>query len=611
MDSTSKNLILKRARSLGVIEKLRRKPESISILISFFIFGVGIYLQVKELFNRSGIGLGLTDEAFGILNAVDRGSNGQTLQTPLFADVTSILLSLASYDIQKMRFFGYIIIFTVLLLLWMRIISTQRLEQRKKSSSYFFLVAALLMLLIPASFRYLLVTPSYQWFVLVGSVVLVIVLSLYIKPGFAKNKFYLLPLCSFILFIVELSRLTSGFIIWILINIYLFCLKRIHEILIFNFSLFIINFMYLSMNYNAFVSSLLRLAEFRNIDPRGSNLIFEVLDVAQTSLTIFLIVIVSKSASHRISMTKDASRGIKITLRSRFVFQFLMLATLVLVFPYRDIDHLFALICIALIGALIGITNPKINYALLLLCNAPIISQFGSNISSSYLVVPMILCPALYLFLASPLRVEFDHTRPKASRLMQGPIFIFLSLCLVLLQVNLASTSYENGYLNQLVNRDPMSGLMYSNQKMNSIEQLRSDAKNYGRLDNQRILDLSYWHPGVIYYLGGLQFPLSTVDKAFANTLFHQVQITIKQLGPNGPDSLAPLIVKTVSDFPKLKCEKLINQINDLKLASALRSVEYNPYVREIAIYKSVKDDVTLYPFNISVMVPCTEADKA
>jgi hypothetical protein len=65
------------------------------ILVSSLLLANGICLQIYQLQIRSKLGIGLTDEAYGLLNAIDRSANGQTSQTQLFADVNFILLRIA------------------------------------------------------------------------------------------------------------------------------------------------------------------------------------------------------------------------------------------------------------------------------------------------------------------------------------------------------------------------------------------------------------------------------------------------------------------------------------------------------------------------------------
>lgn len=262
----------------------------------------------------------------------------------------------------------------------------------------------------------------------------------------------------------------------------------------------------------------------------------------------------------------------------------------------------FALISI---GALIGVRGGIKNYSLLMLTAAPIVSQFGSNISSSYLVFPLVAHGILYISLFGASHSGKEYGERKTSDLLEHIFIFLLTASLILLQVNLSSTSYENGYRSSSISRDSITGLWYSSKKLDSIMKLRHEVANYGILEGDRILDLSYWHPGVIYYVEGVMFPVTTVNKFFRETLQYQIESTINQenviLEPYG----TPILVETDSVEPNLKCRKLINQITDSDLIEVLKVVGFNPYIKEIAVYRSVKEDLTLYPKNIAIVLPC------
>jgi hypothetical protein len=150
--------------------------------------------------------------------------------------------------------------------------------------------------------------------------------------------------------------------------------------------------------------------------------------------------------------------------------------------------------------------------------------------------------------------------------------------------------------------RDSKSGLLYSVEKMKSIKALRTQISQHQSIRGSRVLDLSNWHPGIIYYVGGRQLPFSTVDKVYNKTLAQQLEQTLNQKERKG---ILPLIVETSTVKPSLSCQKLDKYKLDIELRSELRMLNFNPFVKEVGIYLSTKEDLTLFPKNIAFMIPC------
>jgi hypothetical protein len=264
-----------------------------------------------------------------------------------------------------------------------------------------------------------------------------------------------------------------------------------------------------------------------------------------------------------------------------------------------------AYVTLIICGILIGLKKQKSDYLLLYLALLPIVSQFGSNISASYLVMPTIATGFLHLFLSS--------TTPRSTsnipsiQYLSSFCYALISFSLFFLQANFSTTSYENGYGSSSFKKDQQSRLIYASEKMQNIATLRDDVGEYIDMRGLRILDLSNWHPGVIYYLDAMQFPISTVDKVFNSTLRQQVYNTLNQEELQRIRYVVPIIVESKNSSPKLTCQRLVDYTLDPKLDLALGEFGFNPKVIEIGIYKSVPEDLTLYPKNISVMIPCDD----
>ena len=153
--------------------------------------------------------------------------------------------------------------------------------------------------------------------------------------------------------------------------------------------------------------------------------------------------------------------------------------------------------------------------------------------------------------------------------------------------------------------KDPVSSLYYSPQKLQSIKSFREAAGLNGQFTGERILDLSFWHPGAILYLGGLQFPHVVNNKVFRKTLYLQVEATIKQVQNLESSKTPPMIIETVKSGVIDGCSDLSDFVEDTELRFLLKSLEFNPRVLNKAIYISDPVDLTLYPKNIAYLVPC------
>jgi hypothetical protein len=577
---------------------------ALTLIFSNFLLVAGIYRQLNELRSRAEIGVGLTDEAFGILHTMDRGSNGQTGHTPLFADVTSILLRLVAYDVTRYRIAGYFILITISLIICWRIYQLKKLMEDKSTIAWACLSSLLLVLLLPTSFRFLLVTPSYQWIALTSSFILFFLLSQLNDIELRKDS-YILFFASIFVFFIELARFSSGFAVWLLISGYIYKRVGFKKTLIFNSFLISINAIYLTLYHEAFLTNLKRLLQLPKIDPIGANLVNEFWDVGKSSILVYLLITVSINLTSLVFQPPKENDSAKKNIRPVTVVQTLVLIFLFQLIGYREFVHLVAYLTLIICGILIGLSKQKSDSLLLYLAMLPIVSQFGSNISASYLVMPMISTGFLYLFLSS------TTNRPTSSvpsiQYLSSFCYALISFSLFFLQANFSTTSYENGYGSSSFKKDQQSRLIYASEKMQNIATLRDDVDEYIDISGLRILDLSNWHPGVIYYLNAMQFPISTVDKVFNSTLRQQVYNTLNQEELQRIRYAVPIIIESKNTSPKLTCQRLFDYTLDPKLDLALGEFGFNPKVIEIGIYKSVPEDLTLYPKNISVMIPCDD----
>jgi hypothetical protein len=266
------------------------------------------------------------------------------------------------------------------------------------------------------------------------------------------------------------------------------------------------------------------------------------------------------------------------------------------------------LFTIALIGIAYGLSYGfKIDFLLMFICLSPILTQFGSNTSASYLIPPYLLFGVLFIFLAQGKIVADLPTEARAQfrRIVQALVWLVMTLCLLLLQHSSKKLTYEVELPVSAMKQDSQSLLYYSQPKLDSIEKFRLDAGLSGAYNGIRIVDFSFWHPGAILYLGAAQYPVSIADETFERTLEIQAEMVIDHLKKRDKFNRSPMIIRTMEVKPLNKCTKLTTHISDENLSNVLGSQGFDPYVKDVSIYKSFPVDITLYPYNIALLVPC------
>ena len=583
-----------------------RNKYSKLVFIALILLSSTLVIQLYQILSRSRIGFGLTDEAYGLSFAVDRAKNGQSGNTPLFSDVTSIFLSLVNFNIYYFRLVGLILI-SILIAFLVR--AFMRIHRLRDSKIWLpdILLLSVTFLTIPANFRYLLITPSYQWIVLTLSIFVVLLILLMVN--FEIKNISLFAVLSLSIFCVALARPTSGIMIWLLVLLYTYLNAGTYGRYVFNILnviLVILFSFYILANWFAVKSFAESYAYLRHLDPKGSNLLNEIWDVGISLFFVWSIFFVGHLTFRR-ALVDERTR----TLIRKTVLAFLyivILASLVLkgLISSADIPHLLLMIYAFLTGGLFALKKGgKTNLGILLLTSAPVLTQFGSNTSASYLVSPLMI--SLTLFASFSRNVQSSVIIKKGYSLEGVKIGtqILLSISLLCFVVSQSTASYETHLPSKNLMKDSVSGLYYSPKKLENIQEFRRQAKQSGEYTGQRILDLSFWHPGAILYLGGLQYPFGIDNKVFRSTLDLQIDRSVRKIKLQSSKQLPPIIVETSMTVPIAKCLKLSEYIDDSELRNLIILNSFDPNVLNSAVYISDRVDVTLYPRNLAYLVPC------
>jgi hypothetical protein len=570
-------------------------------IVNFALVFIIIVIFFTELNFRTKIGIGLTDEAFGILFGMDRAQNGQTANTYLFADITSPVLNILDYNIVNFRRIGIFILVILSLFMFSRFMKSVRNISFLEKLSYFS-IFFISLLFLTSSFRFLLITPGYQWIILVSSILLAVLLIRSEKLISQKgNSIHNLVIALLILF-VEFSRLTSGFAAWILIMIYLVRNSQIKKLVHVNALLLFFHLVYIIVFGDTFYRAIVRYYNLSKLDPYGSSFLLEVYDVGK-ALAMFVLLLLFGVKVGSIRFNDFLSK-----VKTNWQINILIILLLILVFflQYRDIAHLLVYLFVFIFGVKIGIYKLSPSFDGLLLASLPIVTQFGSNINASFLLAPSLAAASLIFVVTFIFAKEINlECLSKGFRAANSLAMLVLTLILLGLLVLVSASGYENGYGSKNFKTDRATGLLYTPEKLQNIQAFRTQVAKLSQDKPVRVLDLSFWHPGVLYYIDQFQFPISTLDRYFSSTLSEQVELTLSQLEVSKVTRLTPILLLTNSQFPSFACKPLENWSGDERMISTLKEYRFNPKVKEIAIYKSSVEDLTLYPFNISYMIPC------
>jgi hypothetical protein len=335
----------------------------------------------------------------------------------------------------------------------------------------------------------------------------------------------------------------------------------------------------------------------------------EVLDIGIAFLIFVLVLLSNIRFAAILTMKSSLTRNEKLLEFLKYVICCFFVAW---IHPYKDLPHLLTLISLSFFGLLYGHKNQiKGTLWLLILSSSLILTQFGSNNSATYLIPPYILGACLFAFLKNP-KHKFEEEKSSKHPVPIVIAVLLLAICLTLfsLEAQAKNTSYEADSLKNELHLDSQTSLYFSKEKIESIRAFRTNSQLYGDLDERRVLDLSFWHPGSILYLGKIPFPISTGDVTFRNSLDFQSDLMMRRLnlGEGRWDGL--IIIRTVDIIPRNVCKKLSDHMTDKDIASTFKNKNFDPLVSDISIYKSTPVDLTLYPYNISLLKTCGELGK-
>lgn len=581
--------------------RLRKKTLDLMRSLNYFsLLAVLLVLYCAELLKGLNLhlraGIGLTDEAYPLLYFSHNSSVSLNFVPP-FIDLLKPLFVLANDSIYIYRIIGLLLLFIIVFLIqyFLRGIDlTVRTVVIAHSITAIFL--------IPSIYRYLFITPSYQWTIMVSSIA--ISFLLFIEDSLDQHSIIKRNLIHFSIgalsVVVFICRPQGGFLLLVLATPILY----LRNLGLKNFGYFLTPWL---------VFGLATLLNFRSLRQRFINLYegatainsaFNLQNQITSLFHVFLPIILFL-----------AILGLEIVRRNAR-FSFLLLSSFVAILFYRSLGRILLLEIIASLIILLSlnqathkISKSKIPIKLIVLSQIPFLTQVGTT-ANVLLNFTHILISLNLLFILSI--IELNRSVGDKSK---GNFFLLVdqshelkicSILLILMSLVVLRNSTYTGFEKQLPPiakyESKIDNLVYSKSKLESIEEfisIKTAATN-------TVIDFSFWHPGLVYYL---KLPISSYsisDIHFAESLESQFMHMYK-LDKNwvlSPDSL--YMFRTISNnFDSEKCTNISNLQIDANLRNLIIRYYGNFSIRQLTYYKSSIEDLTLYPDYVTLFKRC------
>lgn len=593
---------------LSKIETLLRIFLPSCLLITSTILNLHTALNLfRNYWLRVKLGLDLTDESFNLMNL----TNSQDNFSWPYSRILGPIFNLLNKDIAQFRIAG--LVFLSMLCLFGSVISI--LEGRRGKSKSVFLLTAIIslqivtILFIPSVFRYLLVTPGYQWILITGSLLLTILL-IGIVPRYSELSIFMKMILvgiSLILLVMSLARLSGGLIAVLSVSIALMWKRdtqSFKEFIVFlYFSIFLMVGLFTLFNFELIKNYAGTMLNFSRVLPQAFSLESEVIDVFLPVMLLLCVVFLYKELQ-KFSYTRFSQSQIS---NIHYVYLFMILPLFAFIIIKTDVvlnltlpQNSLAILC--LISILLSLNISKSELPLIPLLLLPFLTLFGSSTPAIGNWQTMLFCVYGLLILCSvELRSRIEIGPLRKTHL--AVVLIIVSASCSVLTDRIGSDTYEKDLLPRTSPVDKVTDLNYTAQKLESIELFRSQAFKNGFISGEPILDLSYFHPGLALMLNSSTERHTIYDRFFQSSLTLQVDnlsSTLTKFVAKKGFILLPVEKNRV--FVNSSCQRLSEYLGTDPLAHLLIGKGLNPNAKYISLYRSDKIDLTL-PANDVVLV--------
>jgi len=575
------------------------------------------FQSFNQIYANLKAGYGFTDEGGPLIALYERAIHGTSSYTFTFVEPLNFIFAISNQDIYTFRVFGLLILLSILLYFFSKNIT----KSKSKNILLLFLTLILLLSLmtIPSVFRYLLVTPTYQWTILVSSVLINII-------HFGKHatkrwsKYATIIAITILIFGMGLSRPTSGVVGLATVLIYLLTLsiKNFRSAMLILVLQLIICLSVFASNFYNLQDRLLESIEIsKSFDPNGYNISAEIKDVLMPVFPLLIISALVYFCSRYLlnEQKKDLTKRKIVVSTNSLPIISVTLITIIYLYPRIQISspnlgYLLSMIVLnSILGAyLIGIREFS---ALWILTSLPYTSQFGSNTPAIGNVQILFLSQSL-LTLGIFLQAFYTNNEKEYSFKLQSvpQTLEFLSIFTLLVSLSAYShftdTQVGNNFEKTLYpiasSKSSSNGLYYTTEKLRSLENFSINAK---LKRGEEVIDLSSYHPGIILYAGGIQSQRALPDKHWIYNIKKQIEFVLDLHGKQLSEEGTKILLETNLKATLKGCYSLSSLIAVPEISTELKTQNFDVKVRTIALYISSPEDLTLYPNNAMLVETC------
>lgn len=590
---------------------------AIFLVSSVFIFFT-LRMNYSQINSNLKAGYGFTDESVPLIAIRERLTNGQSSYSLPFSEPLLGFFWLAGESIYKYRVIGLIVLALIPFLFYVRNFSSSYIDKSILLYLAFYMLVSVFT--IPSVFRFLLVTPTYQWILLVLSVLLNIIL-VGRQPIVKHNIVWFHAALTACLFAMILARAPSGGVGLISVLFYFVLVNsrkdRSSKIVVVSqlFLWIVVISLNLSNLRNRFLESVKTSQAF---DPNGYSLFPEILDVLSgvSQMLFFLVIPFYIVKKFKVFFSKN-SLELSFTKLTRLILTFVIVGIAILcIYPQEKLGTVklniaYLTVLIAMLGGLL--LDARKYFALILISFLPYTSQFGSNTPASTNIQIIYICQSLLLIniiiIALPtLSVQSNKERSALSN--RSASFCLLSITAILMSLmnysDLVKSQIGNSYEKTLYpaadSLSRLNGLYYTSEK---LERLNEFVKYSSLKRNEEVIDLSSFHPGLIYYAGGIQSERTLPDKYFIYNIKNQVKFVLESQKKKMSLAGTKILLESKLQLVSRECRSISSLFAINEISDALKIQGFDINVRPLAVYKSLPEDLTLFPNNALLVETC------
>ena len=580
---------------------LRSKIQTLNVpeYVFWSLIVFNLILVIIEWFKRIDSMIGLSDESY-LYSQLLSWRSADTNLAP-FAKILGAPFEWLNRSIIQYRIMGLFVVVGSAFLTFILISRVLRDRNSEKDSTYIGAICGMSVLLIPSTFRYLLLSPGYQWLIAVTSMLTFAMLfSLVGRKAVNPRTFvFSLIFCFFVLQINLYTRLTFFVIV---LGALLFCFPVLKKDMRAQYLIVILgSIVFFGLTQPQIAQRWKKIISNANvIDPEGYSVFYEVADISFSVLLVTSTILMGHKLYSKFPQKKSMS-GTFIT------YGFLSLC-LLLMWVFYSRDRLAPLIFLS--ALLAGGNLPSLKYMsgersksifLISTCFLPIVSQFGSGTralaNSNLVLITITFLIAVFNFYS---RNPFKTSTKKFT--------LILTLVLAMQLANM-QRSFETSLDHSSITKIFGEELSTSKNVSENIKRFQQSFDEAKIPYDEKILDLSLFHPGGGLILGHRVIPFGTADKAYAETFPNQVEILFRDYSRHF-DGLHGLVLLALdlnaNPVPKLTCMELGDWLNlQMRRNLDLNAEELNHNYKILSQLNSDVSQENLYPKDLFVMSKC------